>query len=389
MKKDQLFKLIGFFIVLAIICLFVVNNVFSVTEEVLYPLFSANSQVENIVFLIGDSMGLAQITSTRIKTVGVNGKLHMERMPATGLINTHSANSLVTDSGAAGTALATGYKTNNGMISVSPDDERLLTILEACKGKGMVTGLVVTSTITHSAPAAFAAHVRYRGDEATIASQLLENKVNVLLGGGKAFFLPQSIFGSKRQDERDLIAEAKKIGYLFVQTKEELKVAKENYLLGLFQLFALTTNPPEPSLVELTQKAIELLSQNRKGFFLMVEGSQIDWACHNNNPDNTIRQTLLFDEAIKIALDFALKDKHTLVVVTVDHECGGMGLNAGSLNGKSLIIGWTSKGHTGVPVPIYAFGPGAERFMGLHDNTEVPRIFAELLDIKPFPKMGE
>jgi alkaline phosphatase len=107
MKKDQLFKLIGFFIVLAIICLFVMNNVFSVTEEALYPLFSPNSQVENIVFLIGDSMGLTQITSTRIKTVGVNGKLHMERMPATGLINTHSANSLVTDSGAAGTALAT------------------------------------------------------------------------------------------------------------------------------------------------------------------------------------------------------------------------------------------------------------------------------------------
>lgn len=98
-KKDQVFWLIGFFVVLAIICLFVVNNVFSVTEEVLYPLFSANSQVENIVFLIGDGMGLAQITSARIKTVGANGKLHMERMPVTGLINTHSANSLVTDSG--------------------------------------------------------------------------------------------------------------------------------------------------------------------------------------------------------------------------------------------------------------------------------------------------
>ena len=389
MKKNRVFWPIGFFIVLAIIFLFMVNNVFSVTEEALYPLFPPNSQVENIMFLIGDGMGLTQITSARIKTVGANGKLHMERMPVTGLINTHSANSLVTDSGAAGTALATGYKTNNGMISMSPDDERLLTILEVCKGKGMATGLVVTSTITHATPAAFAAHVRFRGDEATIASQLLENKVNVLLGGGKALFLPQSKFGSERHDERDLIAEAKKIGYLFVQTKEELKVAKGNYLLGLFQLFALTTNPPEPSLAELTQKAIELLSRNRKGFFLMVEGSQIDWACHDNNPDSTIRQTLLFDEAVKVALDFAIKDKYTLVVVTADHECGGMGINAGSLDGKSLIIGWTTKRHTGMPVPIYAFGPGAERFMGLHDNTEVPRIFAELLGIKPFPKMGE
>ena len=135
----------------------------------------------------------------------------MERMPVTGLINTHSANSLVTDSAAAGTALATGYKTNNRMISVSPDGKRLLTILEACRDKGMATGLVVTSAITHATPAAFAAHVKFRNDEATIASQFLENKVNVLLGGGNMFFLPQSELGSKRQDERNLIAEAKKL----------------------------------------------------------------------------------------------------------------------------------------------------------------------------------
>ena len=117
-------------------------------------------------------------------------------------------------------------------------------------------------------------------------------------------------------------------------------------------------------MAELTQKAIELLSQDRKGFFLMVEGSQIDWASHANNPDNTIRQTLLFDETVKVALDFALKDEHTLVVVTADHETG-MGINSGSLDGENLIIGWTGKGHTGVLVPIYAFGPKAEQFMGL------------------------
>jgi len=341
------------------------------------------------VFLIGDGMGLAQIAAARISAFGADGRLYMERMPVTGLMNTHSANRLITDSGASATALATGHKTNNGMISVSPDGKKLLTILEDYRDRGMATGLVATSTITHATPAAFAAHVKSRGDEATIASQLLENKVNVLLGGGKMFFLSQSESGSERQDERDLIAEAKKIGYSFVQTKEELKVAKVDYLLGLFQLGALTTNPPEPSLAELTQKAIKLLSPNRKGFFLMVEGSQIDWACHDNDADNTIRQTLLFDEAVKVALDFAVKDKHTLVVITADHECGGMGINNGSLDGKSLSIGWTTKGHTGVPVPIYAFGPGAERFMGLHDNTEVPRIFAELLGIEPFPKMGE
>lgn len=191
----------------------------------------------------------------------------------------------------------------------------------------MATGLVATSTITHATPAAFAAHVKERRDEATIASQLLENRVNVLMGGGKRFFLPQSEAGSKRQDERDLIAEAEKVGYSFVQTKEELKASAGDYLLGLFQLGALTTHPPEPSLAEITAKAIELLSRNEKGFFLMAEGSQIDWAGHANDPDETIRQTLLFDEAVKVALDFAVKDKHTLVIATADHETGGMGIN--------------------------------------------------------------
>ena len=391
MKKHQIFRLIGFSVAFAVICLFIVNKVFPSSEDGLYPLFPPNSQVKNVVFLIGDGMGLAQVAAARIKTVGADGRLHIERMPIIGLVNTHSANSLITDSAAGATALATGYKTNNGMVSVSPDGKKLYTILEACRDRGMATGLVATSTITHATPAAFAAHVRSRGDQSTIALQLLENRVNVLLGGGKMFFLPQSQPGSKRKDERDLIVEAKKIGYTFVETREQLlKITNIKYLLGLFQVGALTTtSPKEPSLAEMTQKAIELLSQNRKGFFLMVEGSQIDWACHANDPDNTIRQTVLFDEAVKAALDFALKDKRTLVVVTADHECGGMAINGGSLDGKNLNIGWTTKGHTGVPVPIYAFGPKAEQFTGLHDNTDIPRILARLLDIDNFPKMSE
>lgn len=345
--------------------------------------------VKNIVFLIGDGMGLSQVAAARIKSVGADGRLHMERMPVTGLLNTHSADKLITDSGASATALATGYKTNNRMISVSPDGRKLLTILEAAKDIGMATGLVATSTITHATPAAFASQVEERRDEDIIASQMLKNRVNVLLGGGKSFFLPQAVPGSKRRDERNLIEEAKRQGYQFVQTKEELKTAEGNYLLGLFQLGALTTNPPEPTLAELTQKAIELLSRDEDGFFVMVEGSQIDWACHDNDPEETIRQTLLFDEAVKVALDFAVKCGHTLVVVTADHECGGMGINAGTLCGKRLDIGWTSRGHTGVPVPIYAFGPGKEQFTGLHDNTDIPKIFARLLGITSFPRVVE
>ncbi len=386
MKKDHVIR---FLAILTIICLSVVNNVFSSADTVFYPLFPPDSQVKNIVILIGDGMGLAQVAATRIKTYGANGRLNIEKMPVTGLINTHSANKLVTCSAAAGTALATGYKTNNEIISMNPDGKKLYTILEACRDKGMATGLVVTCAITNATPAVFAAHVKSRNDEVTIASQLLENKVNVLLGGGKKFFIPKSEDESEREDDLDLIAKAKNSGYSFVQTKEQLMTATGNYILGLFQLEALTTNLPEPSLAEMTQKAIELLNRNNNGFFLMVEGSQIDWACHDNDEEEAIRQTQLFDEAVKTVLEFALKDEHTLVVVTADHECGGMGINDGSLDGKDLDIEWTTKKHSGIPVIIYTFGPQAERFIGLHDNTEVPRIFAKLLDIKSFPMISE
>ena len=161
------------------------------------------------------------------------------------------------------------------------------------------------------------------------------------------------------------------------------------FILGLFQMGPMTTVDPEPMIAEMTSKAIENLSRDTDGFFLMVEGSQIDWECHDNDPDNTIRQTLLFDLAVKEAMDFALKDKETLVIVTADHETGGIAINGGSLNGNTLVLGWATKGHTGVPVPIYAFGPYAQRFTGLLDNTDVPKILAELLEISPFPEVLE
>jgi alkaline phosphatase len=144
-------------------------------------------------------------------------------------------------------------------------------------------------------------------------------------------------------------------------------------------------------LAELTAKAIDVLdnegeSGGKQGFFLMVEGSQIDWACHDNDAAGTIRQTLLFDEAVKTAIDFAQKDKHTLVVVTADHETGGLTITGGSTKGRHLDIKWSTKGHSAMPVPIYAFGPKADIFAGTYDNTEVPRKFANLLGISSFPK---
>ncbi len=348
-----------------------------------------DSRVKNIIFCIGDGMGLGQVCLACMKGAGIDGKLYMERLPVVGLIRTHSFNRLVTDSAASGTALATGFKTNNGMVGVSPEGKRYLTILEAAKDTGMATGLVVTSTIYHATPACFGAHVGSRKNMAKIAEGLLENKINVMFGGGREQFLPKSDANSKREDERNLIGEAKEAGYSYIQSAEELKSACGPFLLGLFQMKALTTRSPEPSLAELTEKAVEILSKEQKGFFLMVEGSQIDWACHANNAGNAVRQTLLFDEAVKSAVDFALKDKQTIVVVTADHETGGLIVAGKDLQCKELEVKWTSKGHSGLPVPVYAFGPGAEIFGGVYDNTEVPKKFAGLLSIKSFPRMIE
>ena len=376
------------------------------------------TQVRNVILLIGDGMGLNQTAAARIKAAGLDGKLYMEKMPITGIIRTHSADNVITDSAASGTALACGIKTNNKMISMAPDGTKYFSILEAAKEKKMATGLVVTSTITHATPAVFAAHVRHRDWETQIAPQMLDNKkVNVLFGGGRQFFLPITVSGGKRRDSRDLIAEAKQAGYSYIERKDQLINAKGPFVLGLFQMGNLTTKEPEPSLAELAEKAIEILDakpersfienllngffniiffgslEQDSGFFLMVEGSQIDMACHDYDFNRLVRQTLLFDLAVKKAIDFAIKDKNTLVLVTADHETIGLTINEAK-NGKDLELLWavdkehrrTTDGHTGQPVPVFAFGQGAENFTGVYDNTDIPKKIAKLLCITDFPK---
>jgi len=357
-----------------------------------YPLTTAR-KVRNVIFCIGDGMGLGQVTLARLKAVGPDGKLYMERLPVSGYIRTHSADHLLTDSAAAGTALSSAIKTKNGMIGEAPDESPYRTILEAAQASGMTTGLVVTSTITHATPASFAAHVKSRKMEATIAEQLLANRVNVLLGGGRKYFLPKSDPNSGRDDERDLIAEARQAGYAYAETAAQLRSINAPYLLGLFQYDGLTTLPPEPMLAMMTRKAIQCLHRaggvarrERKGFFLMVEGSQIDWACHSNDAESCVRQTLLFDEAVKVAIDFALADGHTLVIVTADHETGGLTIPGGSLKGTDAKVKWSTKGHTGDSVPIFALGPNAEQFAGVYDNTEITKRLAPMLGIRPWPQ---
>jgi alkaline phosphatase len=361
------------------------------TETISYPTVK-NARVRNVILLIGDGMGVGPVAFARTRAAGPDGKLYMERMPVTAFVRTHSADALVTDSAAAATALATGFKTNNGMVSVRPDGKKYLTILEAAKSKGMATGLIATSAVTHATPACFGAHNQSRNNQPEIAEDLLSNKVNVIFGGGREYFLPKTSGGSKRGDEKDLILQAENFGYSYIQSAEQLASAHGPYVLGLFQNGALTTEAPEPTLAELTQKAIEILSkkekgffQKNKGFFLMVEGSQIDWACHGNDADNVVRQMLLFDLATKAAVDFAASDGQTLVIVTADHDTGGLVINAAHPQTGELELSWSTKSHTALPVPLFAFGPKAELFGGTCDNTDIPKKIAELLGIKSFP----
>ena len=354
-----------------------------------YPL-AGGKEVRNVILCIGDGMGTGQIALASMKA---GGKLHMERMPVTGLVQTRSANSRVTDSAAASTALAAGIKTNNRMIGIAPNGQAYRSILELAKTAGMATGLVATSTITHATPAAFGSHVKSRSSENAIAEQLLANRVNVLFGGGRKFFLPKSESGSARKDKRDLIAEARQAGYAYVTNEQELRSSRRPCVLGLFQLDELTTAPPEPSLGTLTREAIRTLSQagqaspkGSSGFFLMVEGSQIDWACHDHDTKRAIRQLLLFDQAVQAAIEFALQDEHTLVIVTADHETGGLTLASDRDRDPEKRVHWSTRGQTGSPVPISALGPGATMFAGVQDNTDIPSKIAQLLNIRPFPQ---
>ena len=350
-----------------------------------YPLLP-DTRVNNVILFIGDGMGLSQITVGRLHAHGTSDRLNLEKMPVTGYLYTHSIDNLITDSAAGATALAAGFKTKNGMIAMLPDGSAVQTILEKFRERGSGTGVVVTCSVTHATPACFAAHTESRRNETQIAEQLIQSGIDVLLGGGKHFFIPQTDSASRRKDNKNLIDEAIRQGYQLVETGEQLQQVQQPRVLGLFQLDALRHAPSEPSLAEMTRKAIELLQQNRNGFFLMVEGSQIDWGGHANDLDYVIREVLSFDEAVKVGLDFALKDRHTLVLVTADHETGGLAINGGSFDGKELEVGWTTKHHTGVPVPVFAFGPHSLQFMGVHDNTEIPRMVANTIGMKDFPE---
>jgi alkaline phosphatase len=289
---------------------------------------------KNIIFYIGDGMASTQ---RRVAEEVYKRRLAMNTLPVVGLYTTYSEDSIITDSAAAATAMATGHKTENSVISMDAEGEIAYeTIAEAARRLGKSVGLLTTTRITHATPASFGSHTESRGDENGIAVQFLESGFDVLMGGGRQHFVPKGTNKSRRWDNRNLLSDFRKKGYELLQDRDALKslqVQKNTRVLGLFSNshlpYYLDRTEETPSLAEMTGVAVKILSQNPKGFFLMVEGGRIDHAAHGNAPAGTMGDLLEFDDAVAVGIEFSKSTPSTLLVVGGDHETGGMGMGIG------------------------------------------------------------
>jgi alkaline phosphatase len=286
---------------------------------------------KNVIVMIGDGMGPAAVTLTRLVS-GKDSLVHDEYL--IGMRRTSSQDKIVTDSAAAATAMATGKLTKNDYLGVTSSGQPLGTVLEAAKfQKRMATGLVVKSRITHATPGGFSAHVMDRDDEQRIAVHQLGLRVDLMFGGGRDRFLPKTV-GGGRKDDRNLLAEARETGYQVITTSEALAGDLRLPVMGLFNDGALhydidRATTKEPSLEEMTRKALQLLSQREEGFFLMIEGSEIDHTAHANDGGALVPEVLGYEAAFAAAIEFAKHDGRTLVVSTADHETGGLAITGG------------------------------------------------------------
>lgn len=413
---------------------------------------SNSGQIKNVIVLIGDGMGVPYTSAHRylkdtakskfVDTTGFDPYLVGQQMtyPEDPAQN-------ITDSASAATAMSAGIKTYNNAIAVDNDGTDVKTVLEAAKEQGKATGLVATSEITHATPASFGSHDHSRQNMNGIADDYFDDlvkgkhKIDVLLGGGTDLFI---------RNDRNLVDEFLQDGYSYVTNKKDLLKDRNEQILGLFaprgMAKMIDRTEETPSLEEMTNSAIQRLNKDKDGFFLMVEGSQIDWAGHDNDIVGAMSEMEDFEKAFEAAINFAIKDKHTLVVATADHSTGGFSIGANGIynwypealkaakrtpdymaeqitagasveetlkkyinleltaeeiqsvksaaaknetveidNAIEKIFdtrsntGWTTGGHTGEDVPVYAYGPSSEKFAGQIDNTDIAKNIFEIL----------
>lgn len=414
----------------------------------------------NIIYLIGDGMGSPHTTAYRYYKANAQGKVRGDKHKIentefdkhlVGMASTYPADdTLVTDSAAGATALATGFKSYNGAIGITPDHESQLTLLERAKQLNMVTGVVSTSQINHATPASFIAHIDHRNKYDEIADQYISSTSNsvltdtivsdLMLGGGTKFF---------DRENRKLVNEFKQKGFQYIDSMSDLDSVNKLPILGLFSEegmpFAIDSEQPK-RLTAMSKAALRLVENSPKGFFLMLEGSQIDWCSHGNDIACAMAEMTDFEATLKLAIDFAKQHGNTTVVVTADHSTGGLTLgrdgkyawqaelvhkikissahfvslvkegqkvknvwekyidlplekdeleklvkasksnkkyvfsNAISkLTAKKTGTGWTTGGHTGEDVQVFAFGPHKDLFVGFQDNTDIAKKLFSLL----------
>jgi alkaline phosphatase len=338
----------------------------------------------SIILMIGDGMGFNHVELARLVEVGEYGSLNMQNSDWNASSTTYSANAAVTDSAAAGTALATGTKTNNGVVGEDPSLNPLETILEYAQTLNKSTGVVSTCYIVDATPASFMTHTSNRGNYLDIAQQIVDSNVEVLLGGGTIYFN-----GSQ-------ISTMVSNGYSVVYNRTDLANVASGKVFGLFASDYMDYEydrdySVQPSIAEMTNKSIELLSQDPDGFFLMVEGGKIDLAAHATDKVRDALDTIAFDKAVAVAKEYVEAHSNTILIVTADHETMGLVVQSHNLSSElpgnlpteaerrtlraerasNVTVDWTATYHTNWPVPVFAFG---NAFSGLQNNLAIDNI---------------
>ncbi len=342
-------------------------------------------EVKNIIIMIGDGMGLAQASLTQIENK--YAPTAFDRAQNVALQKTYSANNRVTDSAASGTALATGYKTNNSTLGQTPDGTPVESIIAKAEKVGYASGIVVTCYVNHATPAAFYAHRESRNDNEGIITDFMASDLDVLFGGGTRFFNEHFT-----KQNKNYVDELKAKGYTYLSEQSEMASVSEGNVVGLFAEtnIPLMRNGRGDYLPKATAKALEILTNNvekqgKEGFILMVEGSQIDGEGHGNNIEGVLAETRDFAAAMNVAMDYADAHPGTLVVVTGDHETGGLSIPSNktdfTLPESGISYGFSTTGHTGIMLPIYLYGTGADRINGIMENTELSQTLQRMIGV--------
>ncbi len=319
-------------------------------------------KVKNVILMIGDGMSLMHIEAAWTCN---RGHLWLENAQYTGISKTPASNRLITDSGSGGTSLATGYKTRYHAVGVDSTGRPLESLNVLAHKAGKANGIAVTCRLWDATPCDFVAHNLDRNKEQDLILDYLNAPLDYVFGGGAKYF-------EHRDDGRNIFSELEKKGYRVARTLDELWRCKG----GKIYAVPYPVDTPVPAergdlLAKASLKGIDLLNQNKNGFFMMIEGSQLDDYGHFNQLDMLMQETLDFDQTIGAVMKWAAADGQTLVVVTADHQTGGPTVLGGDYHTGTVQVNFSTRDHSGTMVPVYAFGPGSENFTGFMDNTEI------------------